>query len=354
MARLGLVGCGRIGRTHAARLARHSELVFCSQSGDSARRLQRRLGGAVSGDLQELLQLPDVAAVVIATPPEAHARQVVACLQAGRSVLVEKPLCLSMDEVTSIERAAAAAPDCFVMVAENYYYKPSLRVMKDWIAGGALGSVRRLQVRKLTRQQDEGWKSGYGALLEGGIHFVALISDLVDGAMGSDAQALLRAPTTVDAEFPSAAGGDAADSDAVGTTALAERHSVTWMRYGEVAAKLHYAWDVPARLGGLFQHSRIEGDGGRILFESNGLYLHCDGKGTGSGRRVRGPDLGDLMGYGAMTRDFLACVAEPGRRPYSDLARARRDLAIVLAAYDQDGAPATVAGRAPKTQERPS
>ena len=42
---------------------------------------------------------------------------------------------------------------------------------------------------------------------------------------------------------------------------------------------------------------------------------------------------GDLMGYGAMTEDFLACLRDRRRRPHSDLARARRALAIVLRAY---------------------
>ena len=40
------------------------------------------------------------------------------------------------------------------------------------------------------------------------------------------------------------------------------------------------------------------------------------------------------MGYGGMIRDFLGCLQEPGRQPYSELARARRDLAIVFAAYE--------------------
>ena len=320
MKRLGLVGCGRIGRAHASRLARQAELVFCSRAGDSAARLQTELGGCACGDLQELLAMEDVDAVVIATPPHLHARQVVASLQAGKSVLVEKPLGVSMEEVVAIERAAAAAPDRFVMVAENYYYKPSLRVMKELIAGGGLGRLRRLQVRKLTQQKDEGWKSKYGALLEGGIHFVALVADLVDCALAPGPLQPPLSPTAVEAEFPSAA-ADAGN---------AERHSVTRLRYeGEVEATLHYAWDVRSLLGGTFQHSRIDGDEGRILFESNGLYLHF----KGSHRKIHGPDFGDLMGYGSMTRDFMACVTEPGRRPYSDLARARRDLAIVLAAY---------------------
>jgi predicted dehydrogenase len=267
--------------------------------------------------------MDEVVAVVIATPPDTHTAQVVQCLQAGKSVLIEKPLCTSMAEVEAIARAAEAAPPgCTVMVAENYYYKPSLLAMKALIGDGRLGRLRRLQVRKLTRQVDDGWKSNYGALLEGGIHFVALICDLVDAAMALEAGAL-ASPTVVEADFPTRR-----------ARSEAERHSVTTLSYdGDITASLHYAWDSPSLLRGTFQHSRVEGDAGCIVFESNGLYM-CHG--VGLSRKVRGPQLGDLMGYGAMTSDFLACVADPERRPYSDLARAKRDLAIVFEAYGEN------------------
>lgn len=324
MTHVGLIGCGRMGQVHAANLEKRAQLVFCSQSGISARRLQSKFGGTVCDDINQMLRLDDVAAIVIATPPHMHAAQVVECLRAGKSVLIEKPLCTSMEEVETIERAAAtASPGCFVMVAENYYYKPSLLAMKALITAGRLGRLRRVQVRKLTRQVDDGWKSNYGALLEGGIHFVALISDLVDAALASESDALVS-PTVVEADFPTR---DAPDG--------IERQSMTTMRYnGDATASLHYAWDVPSLLRGTFQHSRIEGDAGRIVFESNGLYMHYTGLGCSA--KIRGPQLGDLMGYRAMTSDFLACVADPKRRPYSCLARAKRDIVIVFAAYGED------------------
>ena len=288
--------------------------------------MQNKHGGAVCDDITQLVNIDDVDAVVIATPPDQHAAQAVECLRAGKSVLVEKPLCTSMAELERIERAAAdASPGCTAMIAENYYYKPSLLAMKALVGAGRVGRVGRLQVRKLTRQQDDGWKSRYGALLEGGIHFIALIADLIDAALATESGVPVS-PSAVQADFPTRA----ARQD------QAERHSVTKLHYeaaaGDLTASLHYAWDVPSLLRGTFQHSRIEGDAGRIVFESNGLYM-CHG--ARLLKRVRGPQLGDLMGYGAMTNDFLACLADPERQPYSNLARARRDLAIVLAAYGE-------------------
>ena len=83
---------------------------------------------------------------------------------------------------------------------------------------------------------------------------------------------------------------------------------------------------------GVFQHSAIEGDRGRILFESNGIYVHIKGEGR---RGLTFPGVGDLMGYGEMTRDFMKCLEEKGRKPYSDFERARRDLGIVFQAYEE-------------------
>ena len=71
---------------------------------------------------------------------------------------------------------------------------------------------------------------------------------------------------------------------------------------------------------------------GRILFESNGLYLHVRGPGR---KGLSLPGFADLMGYGAMTDDFLLCLSCREASPYSSLERARRDLDIVLRAYEQ-------------------
>jgi predicted dehydrogenase len=316
--RVGLSGCGAIGALHAKNLAaRGVPLVFHNRTPGKARDFAERFGGESVADLGALLQASD--AVVLATPPEHHTEAVLAALAADVPVLVEKPLCPTVQELGRIE-AAATASRAFVMVAENYYYKPSLALMREAIAWDGIGAVRSLQVKKLTQQAAGSWKAAYGALLEGGVHFVALVADLVDAALaaGQDPPPL-RYPDDVHAEFPTATPGDPA-----------ERQSCLRLTYGDqLEAKLHYAWDVPSWTKGTFQHSRIEGDAGRILFESNGIYVDVRGPGR-TGLHL--PNLRDLMGYGAMTDDFLRCLRQ-GARPYSDLARARRDLGIVFAAH---------------------
>ena len=93
---------------------------------------------------------------------------------------------------------------------------------------------------------------------------------------------------------------------------------------------MHYAWNVPSLTKGVFQHSHIEGEAGRILFESNGLYIRLSSP-ERSGLFF--PGLRDLMGYDAQARDFIACLTDPKRAPRSGFAQAQRDLNIVFQAY---------------------
>jgi predicted dehydrogenase len=334
-ARIGLSGCGAIGQMHARNLAKRGvELVFHNRTRSKADDFGRRFGGKVSAEYEALVSGCD--ALVIATPPEQHTQQVLRALAAGKPVMVEKPLCATSEELAQIEAAAESAPaGAFVLVAENYYYKPSLELMRETIAWDGIGAVQSIDVKKLTRQEAGGWKAAYGALLEGGIHFVALVADLADAALarvqaaGSGAveagaalvspQARIRSPLSVLAEFPTACSG------------VPERQSRLTLSYeGGMRANLHYAWDVPSWAKGTFQHSRIDGDTGRILFESNGIYVDVRGPGR---KGLSFPGFGDLMGYGAMTDDFLGCIVS-GDTPYSNLQRARRDLDIVLGAYE--------------------
>jgi predicted dehydrogenase len=302
-----LIGCGQIGALHARNLAGKADLFFYSRSWQSARHFQKKfLGRGAISDFDMVLE-SDADAVIIASPPEYHASQVIAALQANKAVLVEKPLCVSREEVAQIEAVLKDLENPLLMVAENYYYKPSLSYLKKILRLGHVGDVQSVFVKKLTTQNAMGWKSAHGALLEGGIHFVALVSDLFD-----------EAPIDVEAVFPGYVSGEA------------ERHSVTRLTFANRAtAELQYSWNTPSITKGVFQHSQIRGTKGSVIFESNGIYVwHSE-------RPLPVlPGVRDLMGYGAMTQDFLTCVQDRTQKPYSNFDRAKRDLNIVFQAYN--------------------
>jgi len=310
---VAIVGCGAIARVHAKNLRPRARLVFVSRNPDSAAHRARKFDGETAVSLDAVLSRGEVRGVVLASPARVHAKQAVRALEAQKTVLVEKPMATSPVEVEAIGAALEKVPSGRLMVAENYLFRPSLAAIRRFLP--EVGSVRRVRLRKVTLQRSTGWRGELGALLEGGIHFAALLGAILD-----------RTPTSVQAKFP-AARLDAGDRP--------ERHAIVRVAYpGGAAGEIRYGWDRRSLPGGLFQHSEFVGSRGRIRFGSNGLY------GVIRSRRLfrcLTPGLSDLMGFQAMSREFLRLLDDPDRRPRSDYIRAARDRGIVFAAYQAGG-----------------
>ena len=108
MKKICLVGCGSIGRLHAKNLADKAELCFYSRTRASAQAFSGEFGGGRVFDSYEEVLDSAVDAVLISTPPEAHRVQVIDAIEAGKGVLVEKPLCATAEDLVAIGAVAAA------------------------------------------------------------------------------------------------------------------------------------------------------------------------------------------------------------------------------------------------------
>ena len=95
---------------------------------------------AVGTDLQQVLDDPSVQGVAIATPASTHADLAIACLHAGKHVLIEKPLASSVAEAEKV-LAAAREHDLQVMCDHTYCYTPSVLRLRELIRAGELGDV---------------------------------------------------------------------------------------------------------------------------------------------------------------------------------------------------------------------
>src|SRR5229473_42893 len=121
MLRFGLFGAGRIGRVHAASLARHprTELAVVYDPVEAAAREVAALYGATpTRDADAILGDPDIDAVIIASPTPTHVDLLTACAQAGQAVLCEKPIDLDLARVDACW-AAIKGVDATVMVGVN-------------------------------------------------------------------------------------------------------------------------------------------------------------------------------------------------------------------------------------------
>ncbi|MGP3919802.1 Gfo/Idh/MocA family oxidoreductase [Nonomuraea sp. 10N515B] len=150
---VGLAGAGRMGALHAETLAHRLPGVRLAALADpvpgAAQRLADRLGcPKVTTDVGELLDDPDIDAVVIVTPARTHADLVEAAAQAGKAVYCEKPMAVTLAEADRAITAAAKA-GVPVQVGFNRRYDTGFRAAHDKIAAGAIGTPQLL--RSLTR-----------------------------------------------------------------------------------------------------------------------------------------------------------------------------------------------------------
>jgi predicted dehydrogenase len=88
----------------------------------------------------DLLDAPEVQAMVIATPASTHAGLVRAALLAGKHVLVEKPLALSTSDATELVRMALSVGRV-LMVGHTFLYNPAVRALRDLVQLGQLGEI---------------------------------------------------------------------------------------------------------------------------------------------------------------------------------------------------------------------
>lgn len=151
---VAVIGAGIMGSAHAGAMAANplARLVgVASLPVTGARELAARHGAPVATDnYHELLARPDVDLVVIATPDHLHTEIALAAAQAGKAMLIEKPLATSLEDadrvIAAIERAGVAA-----MTSFNHRWIPSYARAREEIVAGAIGLPRMAYARKNDR-----------------------------------------------------------------------------------------------------------------------------------------------------------------------------------------------------------
>ena len=308
---IAFLGCGAVTRAHTRTLRAVGggvRLYYASRDPSRAADLNTRCAGA-GALVSYAAALTDsrVDVVLVATPPAFHLEWTLSALEAGKHVIVEKPPFPRAADFAKVENAARASSRQ-VLVAENYFYKPVLRTLRSLMGEGVVGEPRFLDIKALKTQRTENWRddptlAGGGALYEGGIHWIDFLANI-----GLDL-------ISVHGFRP-------------GRSAGLDREMLVVARYAEGAVGvLFFSWAIPALLKGV-RLSHIYGTEGSIRFESNGLFTLV----LGRRRRLTFPGFRDLTGSRAMFQDFLGALSE-GRPPEFTLARARRDLELVEAAY---------------------
>jgi len=157
--RWGLIGCGDIARRRVAPALRalpNCELLAVSRArAEHAESFAREFGaGRWYADWRLLLADADVEAVYIATPVHLHAQQTVAAAEAGKHVLCEKPMAMSVAECDRMI-AACAANDVQLGVAYYRRFYPVVERIRVLLLMGEIGRPIVAQVNAFERFDPE-------------------------------------------------------------------------------------------------------------------------------------------------------------------------------------------------------
>ena len=179
---IGIVGCGQIGQKRAKALGAGGRLVACADIDiDRAENLAKGSKAKVFRDWRELVWLPEVEVVVIATLHDSLAAITLAAIETGKHALVEKPAARSAAELEPVI-AAAEKHGVKVRVGFNHRYHRALRKAKEIVDSGALGELMFIRARYGHGARigyDKEWRanpalSGGGELIDQGPHLIDL------------------------------------------------------------------------------------------------------------------------------------------------------------------------------------
>ena len=265
-------------------------------------------------DLDTALSAPSVDVVCVNSPNHLHAQHAIAAARAGKHVIVEKPLCLSLEEADAVLSAAQSA-GVGLAYAENLCFAPLYRQARALLVSGAIGRVLRARHCEKHAGPYSAWfwnveEAGGGALLDLGCHSVECLCWL------------LGKPriTRVSAELRRVAHAE--------KTRLEDDARVILELEDGVQRIAESSW---AHAGN--SESRLEVRGQAAVLEASllgetGLRLR---RGDGDWERIA-TERGDSGGYVEELTHFLDCF-RAGREPEENGHDGRAVLEILLAAY---------------------
>ena len=180
MINVGLIGFGLAGRSF------HAPVISAVPGLRLAAILQRTGSEAAAAypdarivrSLDELLAIPDIRLIVIATPNETHAPFARACLAAGRDVVVDKPFATSYEEAADLVQFAQKSGR-LLTVYQNRRYDGDFQAIRKLVADGTLGRIVRFETnydRFRPNLKPNAWREqqvpGAGILFDIGPHLI--------------------------------------------------------------------------------------------------------------------------------------------------------------------------------------
>jgi UDP-N-acetyl-2-amino-2-deoxyglucuronate dehydrogenase len=330
----GIVGCGMISRFHAKAVAdiRGAKVVACQDAfPQAADKLAAELGCTAYHDLDALLADPDVEVVTICTPSGLHMEPAVAAAKAGKHIIVEKPLDITLKRCDAMIGAAKKAGVVLSTIFPSRFHKSS-QLVKQAIDKGRFGRLTMgdAYVKWFRTQEyyDSGawrgtWKlDGGGALMNQAVHSVDLLLWFMGPALEVTAFAATLAHQRIEVEDVVVATVRFAN----GALGVIEASTATW----------------PGEL----KRIEISGDAGSAIVREEDLAVWKFAKETKADDTIRqsmasrtqtgggaaDPKAIGHHGHTLQFQDVLAAIKK-GKQPLIDGPEGRKAVELILAIY---------------------
>ncbi|WP_339218900.1 Gfo/Idh/MocA family oxidoreductase [Paenibacillus sp. FSL W7-1332] len=180
---VGVIGTGSISAMHLQSYEKHANanlLAVCDLNEERAQRAAEKYGATkVYTDYNELLADPEIDAVSICTWNNTHAEISIAALNAGKHVLVEKPLCRTVEEALQVQEAVKSSGK-LLQVGFVRRYDPNAQMLREFADKGEFGDIYFAKASSVRRLGNPGgWfsdieRSGGGPLIDIGVHVIDL------------------------------------------------------------------------------------------------------------------------------------------------------------------------------------
>lgn len=174
---IAVVGAGYWGKNHVRNFYNIGALrVICDTSESMLDDLSNQYKNIkTTANLEEVFEDPEVKGVVIAAPAHVHYILALAALQSGKDVLVEKPLCLSVQEGEELCRLAEKRK-CILMVGHLLHHHPAGNALKQAISSGYAGRIHQVYSYRLNLGR---FRSEENVMWSFAPHDISLILSLV-------------------------------------------------------------------------------------------------------------------------------------------------------------------------------
>lgn len=173
--KFSIIGCGHIGTRHAQRILENPNAKLIGVfdiDAEKAESLAASCSVNSYTDLNTFLNA-DVDVICVCTPSGLHKEHAIMCLNAGRNVLVEKPMALSSFDCKEMLNSAKQNEKELFVVKQNRY-NPPVQKMKEAIQSGVLGNVLQVSVNCFWNRNEEYYKQSEWKgtrQLDGGVLF---------------------------------------------------------------------------------------------------------------------------------------------------------------------------------------